>query len=97
MMFRVGQKVICISAPDVPLKSPWVAFPKVGSVYIIRAYRPPHVDDVPSVLLREIVNRIGFEGVEAGYFEGRFRAVDTRETDISCFTALLNNMPELVE
>jgi hypothetical protein len=94
--FRLGQKVVCIQTlgVDVPLKRPWRAFPKMGETYIIRAYRPDR--DFLSVMLEEIVNDIGFDGIEAGYFEDRFRAIDTRETDISCFTALLRNVPELV-
>lgn len=91
--FRLGQKVICIDEPESPVISPWVAFPKRGSVYTIRAYRP---DDISSVLLHEIVSEIGRDHCEAGFFEDRFRAIDDRETDISAFKALLKS-PELID
>jgi hypothetical protein len=94
MKFRLGQKVICVHAPAVPLQSPWVAFPKQWQFYTIRGYRP---DEIPSVLLHEIVSEIGGDGLEAGFFEERFRAVDTHETDISCLKALLNQTPEPVQ
>jgi len=96
MKFRIGQKIVCIKEPWTPIEAPWRSYPKYGEVYTMRGYRPDG-DDLISLLLVEIVNDIGIDGLEAGFWEGRFRPVVTRESDISCFKALLKPKLEPVE
>lgn len=93
MIFRVGQKVVCIKAhPE------WVraccAVPLVGRTYTVRG-----IDDTGGLLLEEIVNRhhpFAFDistgrlsPGEASFYVDRFRPVVERKTDIAIFTEML--------
>lgn len=93
MKFRAGQKIVCVNEPTTPLRRPWRSFPKKGEIYTVRGYRP---GEPTSVLLLEVINDVGLDGYEAGFWEDRFRPVVTRETDISCFKVLLHPKPEPV-
>lgn len=91
--FRIGQKVVCVDAPDYPLYQGWRAYPKQGVVYTVRGYRR---DDLCSLMLFEIVNDLDSSGNESAYFEERFRPVVTRDTDISVFTEMLIKASERI-
>jgi hypothetical protein len=83
MVFRVGQKVVCIEdrpiyggvwRDDVPVK---------GNVYTIARIRPGVYGDYVSFDLVELKSRIGYRA-------SRFRPVVERKTSIAVFTAMLN-------
>lgn len=90
MMFRIGQKVVCIKAQ--PFRTVGRMFgdevlPQYKEVYTVRTIE---VDYGHSwIRLYEIVNPIHDYGnsiAEASFRSDRFRAVVTRKTDISAFT-----------
>lgn len=95
--WHVGDRVVCVDGSPYRFNQ-GEEVPLEGNPYTIRQLS---VDDGDVVLwLVEIVNlpkryRQGY--LEAGFVAARFRKVQARKTDISCFTALLNTQDELVE
>ena len=89
MAFRVGQKVVCISAEGfIDLGE---IFPVVREIYTIREIKDYH-DGICGLRLAEIVNKPKFYrgGVtECWFASNRFRPLVERTTDISIFTAML--------
>jgi len=106
MNFRVGMKVVCVDA-GVFSSNPWKTCDddldglEEGRVYTIRKIDLYY--GVLVVWLEEIVRRrrgrtkAGQLAEEAGYRPSRFRPVQHRATDISIFTALLNEKKERVD
>lgn len=101
-MFRVGQKVVCVDS-----KLPTHARNRnmdgltEGAIYTIRATDVwCWVNDrYDGVYLVEIVRAVvpGCEHEpEVPFWKHRFRPVVERKTDISIFTAMLNNAPSKV-
>lgn len=86
--WKVGDRVVCVDAEGVHM----VGQPlKHGKVYVIRAVYLSYESQQPSVRLEGVINPIHLaSGNEVGYYARRFRKVQTRKTDISCFTAILN-------
>jgi hypothetical protein len=102
MVFRVGQKVVCISVPEL---LPGYGYgdevlPTKGCIYTIREnnYR----EDVATVRLVEIVNKVREYLLDNGMFlmfepdfaERRFSPLVERKTDIWCFKAILNTVKQ---
>lgn len=91
-MFRIGQKVVCVSlemSGGGPLL-PGFNYPSKGGVYTIRGIFPAGVENL--LLLEEVVNRpcgttIGF--LEPGFNATHFRPVVEKKTDISVFEEIL--------
>lgn len=101
--FHVGQKVVCVDDGEYPLSSDrtWeiVKFDgeqwlEAGQVYTVNATYTDPIDADHCVLLREITRHATDEEFEAGVLEPgflacRFRPLESRETDISIFKAML--------
>lgn len=89
MVFRIGQKIVCIV--KIPPQSPLgEALPRYGSVYTVRGL--PTGSSGPGVYLEEIQNPPAHtvDGFVERYFEQwGFRPVVEKKTDISIFTAML--------
>jgi len=92
-MFRVGQKVVCISDfAKGRAVCPFVEFPARGSVYTVRSNvigRTMSGEKEPGILLHEISNSLGPHGQEYSFCIKQFRPVVERKTDISIFTQML--------
>lgn len=96
-MFRVGQKVVCVSAGT--NGHPMDIRPRVGCVYTIRGIefdRPAPIHPV-GLWLEEIKNPLrsyaGYsEFSETSFSALRFRPVIERKTDISVFTEILRKV-----
>lgn len=88
MAFRVGQRVVCVSAPWERVRpTPWIC-PNLNSVYVVRDIVPWPNGKGASCRLVEIRNGpVG--GYEPSFDVVFFRPVVERKTDISVFTALL--------
>jgi len=81
-MFKVGQKMVCVSqGADWP-NFPSVNFPKIGEVYTIRDIGPSYKHGGAALRLLEIRNR-KFNIGEPNFYVFRFRPVMERKTDIS--------------
>ncbi len=102
-MFRVGQKVVCISGPIEAARGyNQEVQPAIGHVYTIRSIddfddAPPHMPHFGvGLLLEEITCPVhsGF-GLECS-FSSRFRPIVERKTDISIFTEMLTPSPQRV-
>lgn len=102
MALRVGQKVVCV---DDRFSNEWRSgwrLPVAGCVYTIRAFSFGATTQQPSqegILLAELDNssfarRLGDN--EPIFGKLRFRPVAERKTDISIFTAMLNQSRENV-
>lgn len=98
--FQVGQKVVCVDDDFSNygdrlgiLLSRGVHFPAIGQVFTVRELDVSFQGE-PFIRLVEITNPVmSFKGngiSEIAFHADRFRAVTTRKTDISCFTAILN-------
>lgn len=76
MLFRTGQKIICINDNFKWAKRRWpeLEYPKFGGVYVMRAY--VLIAKKSILVVREITNReIRYTDGhirEAGFWEGRF-------------------------
>lgn len=97
MIFRVGQKVVCIRGPLVSGVEDRPQ-PIIGQVYTVRCSTPRiekwsewHRRHGGGIYLNEIVSPIHSDGCECGFLACRFRPVVERKTDISCFTEILRN------
>ena len=92
-MFRVGQKVVCISDfAKGRSVCPFVEFPTRGIVYTVRSNvigRSLSGEKKPGILLHEVSNSIGPHGQEYSFCIKQFRPVVERKTDISIFTKML--------
>jgi hypothetical protein len=90
MTFRVGQKVVCITAPR--KNGNWSGLhPSVkGRIYTVReTYTSPYNGKL-SLRFEEHINPIcPCWDIECGYTAERFRPIVERKTDISIFTAML--------
>lgn len=105
--FVIGQKVVFAPASvDVGsrarLRNEALGFiyPDINRVYTVREVRLHSISGEPLLLLEEIQNGSladsrGYER-EPGFEAKHFRPVETRKTDISCFTALLTPSKEQV-
>lgn len=107
--WHVGMKVVCIATPEqiavVASRLPAANYPKPDGVYTIREIRDDAVYGAGGVivlLLNEIDNShfIGtgvkgkyFNYVEPGFRIKSFRPVQTRQTSIEVFTAMLSPKP----
>lgn len=97
--WHVGMKVVCIDiawpdhAPDLVRRG--VRFPEAGRIYTIREMLPHPSDQRIFVRLNEIQNPVisyrGSSPQEVCFGARRFRPIQKRKTDISCFAALLND------
>lgn len=94
--WHAGMKVVCIApAEEIAARLGEYAgarFPHHGGVYTIRDMYISNCGNV-SLHLLEIDNShlIGSEFAnEPGFRASRFRPLETRQTDISCFTQMLN-------
>jgi hypothetical protein len=93
-MFHVGQKVVCVDATPNPGWS--VGTLQKGAVYTIRwigFYAHPLHHGI-HVRLQEIIRPCGDDSgkKDTPYRVGRFRPLDERKTDISIFTAMLDDV-----
>jgi hypothetical protein len=107
MAFNIGQKVVCVddvfssSWNDIPNK------PRRGRIYTVRGtcfYDYADAPYAPAVYLEELLNPLRivaqvdtakFYAVELPFWAGRFRPVTERKTDISVFTDMLTDAPNL--
>ena len=87
--WKVGDKVVCVDAQNIPFPAGSKNLVE-GDVYVIRSIHIcPLTEDV-GLRLESIRNCINpFTGNEYAYRISRFRPLQTRKTDISCFTAML--------
>lgn len=99
--FVVGQKVVCIDAdmgfPEGHVVLEEIRYPEVGKLYTIKAITVGCVTGTPCVELEEIPKQIVTIFANGEPFNGliyfsaaAFRPVQTRKTDISVFTKMLN-------
>ena len=108
-MFHIGQRIICVDDrfvgenhvfdPTFTLRCP--NLPVKSRVYTVRGFVVPYVGypGTPGILLEEIINPPCpyFEGTfEPSFFPAHFQPITDRKTDISVFTAMLNDIPEKV-
>lgn len=92
MIFRIGQKVVCVKASGFRRVKPLTK----GAVYTVRDIGPePNYKDLQWVLLEEVVNSSDPELGELAYDAVRFRPAVERKTDISAFKKMLT--PQGVE
>jgi hypothetical protein len=103
--WKVGDRVVHIDGgkctPNtMALKRKYqLSFPRAGTVYTIRAIVPIIYHGKPAIGIRlyELDNShcqaISEHGGEPAFHIQYFRKVQPRETDISCFTALLHDKP----
>lgn len=98
--WHVGMKVVAVGGGEdgprsIKNKPSDAQMPKRGSVYTIRQMNM--WPDGLTILLEELDNSHliarGFGTIEPGFNAAKFRPVQTRKTDISIFTALLNPSP----
>lgn len=99
MIFRVGQKVVCVNAGVIPGREAdtscgWARGEQIveGSVYTVRSV---HTDDYghPVLWLDEVSRHPHARrayGASIGYHQDRFRPAVDKKTDISIFKAMLN-------
>jgi hypothetical protein len=96
--FVVGQKVVCVRAWDDLTRSEaeyfGITLPELGKIYTVRAVCET-LGNI-CVYLEEIINPVRpycvdglFDVVEQGFAPDRFRPLEKRKTDISCFTSML--------
>lgn len=85
MIFRVGQKVVCIGGQPKPDEPP--PFPVKGAVYTVE-----NVIDYGDELGLELVElpQPGCEGWAPGFLASAFRPAVDKKTDISIFQQMLN-------
>lgn len=91
--WHVGMKVVCVDGSNRYASN--IVLPKAGTVYTIRKIVAswPHwltAKPKPAIWLEEIVRPVGLHGVEHPYGADRFRPVQTKKTDISIFTVMLD-------
>lgn len=82
MMFRVGEKVICIDDDFAVSREDWEVYPQLNGIYTIRWIDPG--DDACFLWLVEIVNPIAeYEGEigEASFDAENFRPLVERKTE----------------
>lgn len=92
MTFHIGQKVVCINDEWYHPPSPFaISKPRLGVVYRIRAIEHCLIADATYLLLDEVINPIvpGFRN-EPDFLATCFRPIVEKKTDISVFTAMLN-------
>lgn len=95
--WHVGMKVVCLDiawpAHAASIAAKGCRFPELGRIYTIREIGVAQEDGKVYVRLREIVNpRVNLRPWPAGeprFGARRFRPVQTRKTDISCFQQML--------
>lgn len=102
--FTVGQKVVCINATPNPAGTyPFMTKSDmhgltVGQVYTVRDVFINLVGHI-CIRLNEIIRptdstgNLWAKGTEAGWREIRFKPLETKKTDISIFTDMLNKSP----
>ena len=93
--WHVGMKVVCIRDAGPETKFGVEIIPVRGEVYTIRTIEASN--EGICIRLAEIINPVlpyddGL--VECDFHSEGFRPVQTRATDISCFTAMLVNPPK---
>jgi hypothetical protein len=100
--FHVGQRVVCVDDDwDMPPRQdgiPWVDEPcriKRGRVYTICHMYVCPLDGFLCLALSEVPRTpvgiaVALGVTQLGFRATRFRPIQTRKTDISCFTAMLN-------
>lgn len=79
--WHVGMKVVCVDNGGAG------SLLAVGEVYTIRSLEPRFVTLAEDSTWSEI------NGADSGWYYSRFRPVQTRQTDISVFTAMLSPKP----
>ena len=92
MSFHVGQKVVCVSAPDCDGGRGDERFPTnllVGEIYNIR-WIGIYNESLTVRLVGLYRNAPKPEWIDTPFLASRFRPVIERKTDISVFTALLD-------
>lgn len=99
MSFRIGQKIVSIRthARQPEYHFPDECLPVRHQIYTVRSVGAwhPHYPDFATVRLVEIVNREHYRWellneVELFFYAQDFRPLQTRKTDISIFTAMLD-------
>lgn len=96
MSFHVGQKVICVDdSPNPHCEDVLPNRPVKGAFYTVRSLHvEPHITNAYGVRLHELINpEFNFDGgpaYEWSFNSARFRPVVERKTDISAFTAMLD-------
>jgi len=96
MNFRPGERVAYIgeTGDDAGRKVPPVNAPIKGGVYTVRGYVPESCGlSSSALLLVELVNAPSPDG-EPTFFDGRFRRVVVKKTDISVFTSMLTDVKQ---
>ncbi len=83
--WHVGMKVVCVMGESCPDGGPEALF---GEVYTLAGIWVDEDGDV-MISLKEVPSE-AYGNYEAGFFAHCFRPVQTRATDISVFTAILN-------
>jgi len=90
--WHVGMKVVCVDDSNRTYEHMGFTYVKKGSVYTIREM---YMTTRLAILVEEVVNRpaaVRGHGIrEPGFGACHFRPVQPRKTDISIFTAMLNN------
>lgn len=97
--WHVGMKVVCVDSDSGPGVWDECEQPVIGEVYTIRSIITDdegwvivHLDEI-----QRTERSVGRWGPLAGYAAYRFRPVQTRKTDISIFTAMLDRVPSQKE
>ncbi|MDF1599694.1 hypothetical protein PZ895_07880 [Mesorhizobium sp. YIM 152430] len=101
--WHVGMKVVCVEGANREHGYGDEKLPETGRVYTIREIKPCMGSGVVCITLREIVNekRTYFQVDlrrevfgECAWPAHTFRPIQDRKTDISVFTALLNDQKQ---
>lgn len=90
--WHIGMKVVLREGAPLGFYEGWT-YPRFGQVYSIRQIFLSKAG-IPCIRLREVLNRDLRAGFEPGFACKWFRPVQTRKTDISVFTALLNGQKQ---
>ena len=94
--WHVGMKVVCADDSDDGRYSTWMTYNNTHGLKGDCVYTIRRIGDFRGILciwLDEIHRPISQKWGECGYSVKRFRPVQTRQTDISCFTAMLSPKP----
>jgi hypothetical protein len=87
--WKIGDRVVCID-DHVHNYAPGFFMIRRGTLYTIRRFEACQIRNVIGINLHEMRLPMFSDDVEYGWLVRRFRKVETRKTDISCFEAILN-------
>jgi hypothetical protein len=105
MMFRVGQRVVCVDADSGEGEWPSGSRPVLGQIYTVRSIEPTILNSAGLKLVELcLTSTPGHCGIiskkiykDAAYRAARFRPIVERKTDISVFKAMLTSIKEPVQ